>query len=59
MRPTKYKSESVKPIIQVEQRVNRLGEIFYYVEFNTNDGVRHGISFSSLSSVLDFFKNNF
>lgn len=58
IQPRKYKSEHVSPVLTIETRQTRLGDLFFYVTFY-RDGQEFGYAFSSLDSAVDFVNSNF
>lgn len=59
MRPRKYNSELKKEVVVIEQRVDNKGEIFFLVEYTMNNGEKTYVTFSALTSAIDFLKSNF
>lgn len=58
--PRKYKSELIEDIIKVTSRQDRLGNIFYLVEYSDPDSeYMRNAAFEKMESVFDFLKNNF
>lgn len=58
LQPRKYKSELLHPVLTVECRQDRLGNIFYLVDF-VRDGIPFSFAFEYLSSAIDFINSNF
>lgn len=59
IRPRFYKSVLQYYVLQISMRKDKLGELFYYVEYTDNDNVPRHVYFAHLSSVLDFINSNF
>lgn len=59
IRPRFYKSVLQYYVLQISMRKDKLGELFYYVEYTDNDNVPRVVYFAHLSSVLDFINSNF
>lgn len=59
MRPRnfKYRSDLLHPVLTIECRSDRLGNVFYYVTFTSD--VEHSYAFQYLSSAIDFVNSNF
>lgn len=57
--PKLFNSEEVTQELKLSTRCDKLGNIFYCVEFNDNDGNRDYATFQHLSSSLDFIQSNF
>lgn len=59
MRPTnfKYRSELLHPVLTIECRQDRLGNIFYYVTFTSDREM--SFAFKHMSSAIDFVQSNF
>lgn len=55
--PRKYNSEQVNTVVTVTSRRDRLGNVFFYVEYERK-GEIIGLALSDFSSVLDFVRNN-
>lgn len=58
-KPTLYNSDFEYNILQVSARSDKMGNVFFYVEFENNDGSKNYVRFSSMLSVVDFIKSNF
>lgn len=54
MKALKFKTSEKARLFSVSMRQDRLGNLFYFVEY---DGENY-LCFESFSSVLDFVKNN-
>lgn len=59
MQAKKYNSTVVKPILKIESRVSKKGDIFFLVEYLDNHAEEHYVTFERMSSVVDFIKSNF
>lgn len=59
LKPRKFKSDRVRNEFVVEMRQGKLGDLFYMVTFVTNHDQEMYVTFSEMSSVIDFIKNNF
>lgn len=59
MKAREYNSSVVKPILALETRSDKLGNIFFYVEYLTNDGSYQYVTFEKMTSVIDFINSNF
>ena len=55
MKPTLFKCEKVDDVIKLTSRRDKLGNIYYFVEF---DGDRYS-RFKHMSSAIDFIESNF
>lgn len=53
-----YNTSHVEEIITISSRADKLGNIYFYVEY-VADGSKRYCRFSAMSSVLDFVKSNF
>ncbi len=59
IKPVKYKSDAVSQLASISTRRDRLGNIFYYVEFfHSHDVGVIGFRCDNLSSCIDVIKNN-
>lgn len=56
--PNKFKSDIVNNILTIDTRRDKLGNVFYYLEFSF-EGKARGYRFEYLSSVIDFISSNF
>lgn len=54
----KFKSDFLNSVLTIETRRDKLGDVFYYIEF-LFEGKRRGYRFEKLSSVIDFVNSNF
>lgn len=59
MIPYKHKSERLSPILDVTSVVDRLGNIYYSIEYKDNDNKMCCCRFKNMSSVVDFISSNF
>lgn len=59
MKPYMHKSQSLKPMLAIESRVDKCGNIFFSVEYQDNKGLFHNIAFEHMTSAIDFIKSNF
>lgn len=57
--PYKHKCDRLQPLIEVCTVVDKLGNIFYSVEYLDNDNKRCQSRFKNMSSVIDFITCNF
>ena len=57
--PYKYKCDRLQPLIEVATVVDKLGNIFYSVEYLDNDNKMCQCRFKNMSSVIDFISCNF
>lgn len=57
MKPRKYNSDQVKMEVSLSMRKSKSGDLFYMVEFPLCE--LNYITFSDMSSALDFIKSNF
>lgn len=55
----KHKCETLKPILQVSTVVDKLGDIWYSVEYQDNDTKVCQCRFKKMTSVIDFISSNF
>lgn len=55
----KYKSDVLQPLIEVNSVIDKLGEIWYSVEYFDNDTRKCNARFKKMSSVIDFISSNF
>lgn len=55
----KYKSDVLQPLIEVNSVIDKLGEIWYSVEYLDNDTRKCNARFKKMSSVIDFISSNF
>lgn len=59
MKPKKYNSTPIKPLVSVEMRLAKTGEMFFLVSYLTNESKESYVTFEKMSSVIDFIKSNF
>ena len=58
--PKKYNTDQLDNVLVVSARTDKLGNLFYLVEFrDEDDNCLSYVSFSKMSSVLDFIQSNF
>lgn len=54
----KHKSTVLQPLLVVETVVDKLGNIFYSVQYQDNDNKVCYVRFKNMSSVIDFVSSN-
>lgn len=58
--PIRFKTDETSVILHVSTRVDKAGNIFYFVEYpNLDSGLTEYVAFKHLSSALDFIQTNF
>ena len=59
IKPNKYNSVEMEQICSISSRMDKLGNLFYYVEFyHSSDVGFTAARFAHLSSAMDFITNN-
>lgn len=58
MIPYKHNTTVLQPLLVVETVVDKLGNIWYSVEYQDNDNKMCHVRFKNMSSVLDFVSSN-
>lgn len=59
MKATKFKSEQIKVVFSVSSRIDRMGKIYFYVDYQDDTMTSRYCRFENMSSVMDFVKSNF
>ena len=54
----KFKSEVVRSVLKIEMRKDKLGNLFYFLEW-IDDCQERYVTFEKMSSVIDFINSNF
>lgn len=54
----KYRSELQRTICSLEARCTRLGDVYFFVTYTTNENKEAYASFKHLSSAIDFIETN-
>lgn len=57
--PCLYNSEVKENLLTLTTRVDKVGNVYHYVEYQDNDGSNNYARFSNLSSAIDFISSNF
>lgn len=57
--PYKHKCDVLQPVLEVATIVDKLGNIYYSVQYNDNDNKILSCRFKNMSSVIDFISSNF
>lgn len=57
--PYKHKCDVLQPVLEVATIVDKLGNIYYSVQYNDNDYKICQCRFKNMSSVIDFISSNF
>lgn len=54
----KHKTEVLKPILEVTSVIDKIGVVWYSVQFQDNDNRLVYYRFKNMSSVIDFINSN-
>lgn len=57
--PRFYNSEEKDFVLKLSTRCDKFGNVFYCVDYTTPSGSADYVTFSHLSSALDFISSNF
>lgn len=56
--PYKHKVQTLSPLIEVTSVVDKIGDIWYSVQFKDNDNKICQYRYKHMSSVIDFISSN-
>lgn len=58
-KPTLYNSDLKDDIMHISCRSDKLGNVYYYVEYVNGSGTKDYVRFAKMQSVIDFINSNF